>query len=216
MVKYEDGTVKYVGEVFNEYEQNYPDDSYWYIEAFHDGKVVQELVGTTAAGSVGVSNYTIDITEENKKALERYWHREEVKRLWGIRAKLKAEAVKAKCSYHELKKLYCSLSWKEYDACLTLLNTKKFRSSFREFSQSNSRLDGSGYRRTNLAKTVKPETIWLYYSEQSLRTILDVIKKAPLRSLLFYREKSKIPILIYHVLLNRSFFLKLIYTEPLS
>ena len=132
MVKYEDGTVKYVGEVFNEYEQNYPDDSYWYIEAFHDGKVVRELVGTTAAGSVGVSNYTIDITEENKKALERYYHREEVKRLWGIRAKLKAEAVNAKCSYHELKKLYYSLSWKEYDACLTLLNTKKFRSSFRE------------------------------------------------------------------------------------
>ena len=53
---------EFVGETFDVFEKNYPDDSYWYARSFHNGEIVETLVDSTAFGSVGVSRYEIDIS----------------------------------------------------------------------------------------------------------------------------------------------------------
>ena len=85
---------KFVGETFDVFEKNYPDDSYWYARSFHNGEIVETLVGSTAFGSVGVSDYAVDITPENKAKLDSYYHAEQVRSDWALRRELMATARK--------------------------------------------------------------------------------------------------------------------------
>ena len=122
-----------VGETFDVFEKNYPDDSYWYARSFHNGEIVETLVDSTAFGSVGFSRYEIDISPENEKKLARYYYEQSVREAWALRAELIALARKCKLhTYHELKELRRLYSKKQFEEIVRLLATKSFRSTFRK------------------------------------------------------------------------------------
>ena len=132
MIETKEG-LKFVGETFDVFEKNYPDDSYWYARSFHNGEIVETLVDSTAFGSVGVSNYAVDITPENKAKLESYYHDDNVRRDWAKRREMMATARKCGlATYHEIKELRRVHSKKQFEAIVKLLATKTFRSAFRK------------------------------------------------------------------------------------
>lgn len=131
MIKFKDTAAMYIGETFDVYTQSMYHDDYDYALSFHDGKIVETLISSTAGGT-GLEKFEIDITEENRKLLDRYYHRQAVEARWNRRRRLIEDARKCNCSYHEMKKLEAALNIDEYAACFMLLKTKNFRSKFRE------------------------------------------------------------------------------------
>lgn len=131
MIKFKDTAMMYIGETFDVYTQSMYHDDYDYALSFHDGKIVETMISSTAGGT-GLEKFEIDITEENQKLLDRYYHRQAVEGKWNHRRHLIEDARKCNCSYHEIKKLENVLTIDEYVACFMLLKTKNFRSKFRE------------------------------------------------------------------------------------
>lgn len=132
MIVLENGKVLFKGETFNIYEKNYPDDSYWYALSFHDGKIEETLVGSTAFGSVGVSDYRVDITPEVKAELDEYYRKENVKYRWERRKFENTLAHKAGITRFDIYKLNGVYDRDTVDAILSLLSVKHYRSEFRK------------------------------------------------------------------------------------
>lgn len=131
MIKFKDEATMYIGETFDVYTQSTYHDDYDYALSFHDGKVVETLISTTAGGT-GLEKFEIDITEENKKLLDRYYHRKSVEGRWSKRHHLIKDARAMRISYHDAKKLNDILDIDQYTAIYMLLKTKTFRSAFRQ------------------------------------------------------------------------------------
>ena len=132
MIAYADGKVLFEGETFDIYEKNYPDDSYWYALSFHDGKIEETLVDSTAFASVGVSDYRVDITPKVKAELDEYYRKENVKHRWERRKHENALAHKAGITRFDIYKLNDVYNRDTVDAILSLLSVKRFRSEFRK------------------------------------------------------------------------------------
>lgn len=132
MIVLENGKVLFEGETFDCYEENYPDDSYWYALSFHDGKIEKTLVGSTAFGSVGVYDYRVDITPEVKAELDEYYRKENVKHRWERRKYENTFAHKAGITRFDIYKLNDIYNRDTVDAILSLLSVKRFRSEFRK------------------------------------------------------------------------------------
>lgn len=132
MIVFENGKVLFRGETFECYEENYPNDSYWYALSFHDGKIEKTLVGSTAFGSVGVSDCRVDITPEVKAKLDEYYHKENVKFRWERRKAENALAHKAGITRFDIYMLRDVYDRDTVDAILSLLSVKRFRSEFRK------------------------------------------------------------------------------------
>lgn len=131
MIKFKNETPKFVGETFDVYTQSMYHDDYDYALSFHDGKVVETLISTTAGGT-GLEQFEIDITEENQQLLKQYYHRKEVEGRWFKRQILIRDARAMNITYHEAKKLQAALNIDQYTAIYMLLKTKSFRSAFRQ------------------------------------------------------------------------------------
>lgn len=131
MIKFKNEATMYIGETFALYTQSTNHDDYDYALSFHDGKVVETLISTTAGGT-GLEKCEIDITEENKKLLDHYYHRKAVKGRWFKRHLLIKDARAMSITYHEAKKLQNILDIDQYAAVYTLLKTKRFRNAFRQ------------------------------------------------------------------------------------
>ena len=131
MIKFKNEEPKFVGETFDIYTQSTYHDDYDYALSFHDGKVVETLISTTAGGT-GLEKFEVDITEENEKLLKQYYHRKEVENKWFKRHFLIKDARVMNITYHEAKKLNETLDIDQYTAIYMLLKTKRFRSVFRQ------------------------------------------------------------------------------------
>lgn len=131
MIKFKNEASMYIGETFDIYTQSTYHDDYDYALSFHDGKVIETLISTTAGGT-GLEKCEIDITEENKKLLDRYYYRKAVESKWFKRHLLIKDARAMQITYHEAKKLNEVLNTDQYTAVYMLLKTKRFRSVFRQ------------------------------------------------------------------------------------
>ena len=131
MIKFKNEESMFIGETFEIYTQSMYHDDYDYALFFHDEKVVETLISTTAGGT-GLEQFEIDITEENKQMLNQYYRRKEVEGKWFKRQLLIKDAHIMNITYHEAKKLQAALDIDQYTAMYMLLKTKKFKSAFRQ------------------------------------------------------------------------------------